>query len=89
MLFTPYALTDKVRRSVTDDGSLIMFNGLTTAGKEFHIFAVLADAQRWANGELIQVCFPYLNADDREILMTGIDSESWEEMFAGSEEEEE
>jgi hypothetical protein len=36
---------------------------------------------------LIQVAFPYLNADDREILKTGIDAQGWEEMFGGSEEE--
>lgn len=31
-----------------------------------------ADYHRWTSGTLIQVAFPYLNADDRELLMTGI-----------------
>jgi hypothetical protein len=36
---------------------------------------------------LIQNCFPHLNADEREILMTGIDAQAWETMFAGTQEE--
>jgi hypothetical protein len=86
MLFTPYALTDKVVRKISDEG-MITFSGLSTGGREFSIVTRLEDAQRWVNGELIQVAFPYLNADDREILKTGIDAQGWEEMFGGSEEE--
>lgn len=91
MLFTPYALTDDVTRTVYDDGSgilMVEFRGLSTAGHEFAIVTRLDDANRWINGELIQNCFPYLNADQREILKTGIDSESWDEIFAGSEDDE-
>jgi len=29
----------------------------------------------------IQNCFPYLSADDREFIMTGITAEEWEETF--------
>jgi len=90
MLFTPYALTDSVARGVSevDDALMITFSGLSTGGREFSIVTRLDDAQRWVNGELIQNCFPYLNADQREILKTGIDSQSWEEMFDGSEDDE-
>jgi len=90
MLFTPYALTDSVARGVSevDDALMITFSGLSTGGREFSIVTRLDDAQRWVNWELIQNCFPYLNADQREILKTGIDSQSWEEMFAGSEDDE-
>jgi len=88
MLFTPYALTDSVTRTVSDDG-MITFSGLSTGGREFYIVTRLDDAQRWVNGELIQVAFPYLSADDREILKTGIDAQEWETMFAGTREEEE
>ena len=86
MLFTPYALTDAVVREVSDEGT-IRFSGKSTGGREFAIVTRLDDAQRWVNGELIQNCFPYLNADQREILKTGIDGQSWEEMFAGDEDE--
>lgn len=88
MLFTPYALTDSVTRTVSDDG-MITFSGLSTGGREFSIVTRLDDAQRWVNGELIQNCFPYLNKDDREILMTGIDAQAWETMFAGTGEDDE
>jgi hypothetical protein len=88
MLFTPYALTDSVTRTVSDDG-MITFSGLSTGGRKFSIVTRLDDAQRWVNGELIQVAFPYLNADDREILKTGIDAQEWETMFAGTREEDE
>lgn len=88
MLFRPYALTDSVDRTVSDDG-MITFSGLSTGGREFSIVTRLDDAQRWVNGELIQNCFPYLNKDDREILMTGIDAQAWETMFAGTGEDDE
>ena len=89
MLFTPYALTNRTTRTITtvNDVDMIEFSGLSVGGREFSIVTKLDDAQRWVNGELIQVAFPYLNADQREILKTGIDSESWDAMFAGSEDE--
>lgn len=87
MLFTPYALTEKVTRKVSDEG-MIEFSGLSVGGRPFSIVTRLDDAQRWVNGELIQVSFPYLNADDREILKTGIDAQGWDALFAGSEDDE-
>lgn len=36
----------------------------------------------WQNGgQLIQKAFSYLNADEREFLMTGITSSEWDELF--------
>ncbi len=86
----PYALSDRTTRTITtvNDVDMIEFSGISVGGREFSIVTKLEDAQRWVNGELIQNCFPHLNADQREILMTGIDAQAWEEMFAGSEEEE-
>ena len=73
---THYALTDKVDRSA--DEGLMLFSGLTANGGDFYIFVVFEDAQRWANGESIEDCFPYLSANDRGILMSGVDSDgSW------------
>lgn len=91
MLFTPYALTNRTTRTIrTVDGvDMIEFSGLSTGLREFSIVTKLEDAQRWINGELIQIAFPYLNADDREILKTGIDAQEWETMFAGTQEEDE
>jgi hypothetical protein len=90
MFGKPYALSDRTTRTITtvNDVDMIEFSGLSTSGSQFSIVTKLEDAQRWVNGELIQNCFPHLNADDREILMTGIDAQAWEEMFAGSEDDE-
>lgn len=90
MLLAPYALTDAVARSVSEsnDGLMVTFSGISTGGRGFSITTRLDDAQRWVNGELIQNAMPYLTADQREILKTGIDGKSWSEMFAGSEDEE-
>ena len=46
------------------------------------------DFTDWQDGtKLVQDAFPYLNADERELLMTGICSECWEKMFSNDEEE--
>lgn len=37
-------------------------------------------------GALIQDALPYLSAEDREFLMTGITPEEWNTLFAGNEE---
>ena len=39
----------------------------------------------WQDGALAQDAFPYLSADERELLISGIDSESWNKMFGGEE----
>jgi hypothetical protein len=89
MFNKPYALSDRTTRTITkaNDVDMIEFSGLSVGGRPFSIVTKLEDAQRWVNGELLQIAFPYLNADQREILKTGIDSESWDAMFAGSEDE--
>lgn len=77
--FQRYCLTHNVNRIV--DGENITFSGYTTSDKPFAITVKLIDAHRWSNGEMIQNCFPYLNSEDREILMTGNDNEAWDRMF--------
>ncbi len=40
------------------------------------------DYKRWRLGQgLIQDCLPYLSADEREFLMTGITPEEWSTAF--------
>lgn len=80
---TRFCLTNNVRRFV--DGDNLTFSGYTNSDKPFAITVKLSDANRWINGEMIQVCFPYLDTEDREILMTGNDNESWERMFGAVE----
>lgn len=48
-----------------------------------------ADYAEWQDGELAQNAFPYLSADDREILISGICPKCWAETFGEEEDEEE
>jgi hypothetical protein len=41
--------------------------------------------RRYAQGSLIQDAFPFLNADEREFIKTGITPEEWDNMFGGEE----
>ena len=40
-----------------------------------------ADYLAWKQGELIQNALPYLSADEREFIKTGITPSDWETMF--------
>jgi hypothetical protein len=77
--FKRYCLTDNVRRLV--EGDNLTFSGYTTSDRPFAITVKLSDANEWINGGLIQTCFPYLDKEDREILMSGNDNEAWASMF--------
>ena len=81
--YTRFCLTDDVQRVVV--GGDLTFSGYTKSDKPFAITVKLSDANRWVNGESIQICFPHLDAEQREILMTGHDNESWERMFGAAE----
>ena len=70
--FQRFCLRDNVKRVV--DGDNLTFSGYTNSQKPFAITVKLSDANEWINGGLIQSCFPYLDAEDREILMTGNDN---------------
>ncbi len=39
----------------------------------------------WQDGMLVQDAFPYLSADEREMLITGICPTCWDKMFGGDE----
>lgn len=58
-------------------------------GKDNFIEVVPEDYENWQKGELIQNAFPYLSANDREMLKTGICPKCWDRMFPPEEEEEE
>lgn len=81
-----YALAN-CTKTVSKDGQDLTMTGHSLGDRPFTVKVKLADMNRWLNGELVQVAFPYLSADEREVCMTGIDSIEWDEMFAGSEED--
>ena len=43
------------------------------------------DYENWIQGQFVHTCFPYLNVDQREILISGIGHEEWNKMFNPSE----
>lgn len=48
-----------------------------------------ADYWDWQDGALVQDAFPYLTADEREMLISGICPTCWEKTFGSDEDEEE
>jgi hypothetical protein len=49
------------------------------------VFVNEADYWDWQDGALAQDAFPYLSADDRELLISGICPTCWEKSFGGME----
>lgn len=50
-------------------------------GHAHSIFANEMDYLNWQDGELVQRAFPYLSADDREMLISGICPTCWAKAF--------
>ena len=49
-------------------------------GESQHIKARTVDLTAWIGGELIQVAMPYLTADEREILISGVCSTCFDDI---------
>ena len=58
-------------------------------GEETIVLVNFEDYADWQDGKLAQNAFPYLSADEREMLKTGICPTCWTAMFGFSDEEEE
>ena len=43
-----------------------------------------SDYWDWDDGELVQVAFPYLSADEREMLISGICPDCWNSMWGSA-----
>ena len=56
-------------------------------GKYHAVEVSEADLAAWEGGELAQNAFPYLTADEREILISGICPKCWAETFGEEEDE--
>ena len=46
------------------------------------INAVVSDLIKWKNGELIQNVMPYLNEDERELLISGTCGKCFDKIFS-------
>lgn len=65
---------------------------ITTAcpfcGEVHNIWVNEVDYNAWFEGELAQDAFPYLSADEREMLISGICPTCWDGMFGIPEDDE-
>ena len=50
------------------------------------LFLNWEDFQAWQDGELVQDAFPYLSADEREMLISGICGTCFDKIFAAGDE---
>ena len=50
-------------------------------GKKTRVTVNSNDHEKWQNGTLIQRTFPYLSADEREVLITGYCYKCQDEIF--------
>lgn len=69
--------------------NLTVANRCPMCGKVHTVNVNDVDFQRWQTGASIQNAFPYLSANEREIIMTGICPKCWDKMFFIKEDDEE
>lgn len=50
-------------------------------GEAHEVYVNEADYLDWQDGELAQNAFPYLSADERELLISGICSTCWSSLW--------
>ena len=50
-------------------------------GVKQHLEVKPADIAKWRNGAMAQAAFPYLSADDREMLISQTCGVCWDDMF--------
>jgi hypothetical protein len=54
--------------------------------ESFQLDVKPSDIIAWSQGKLIQEAFPYLNADQRELLISNTCKECWDKMFSDEDE---
>ena len=62
------------------DGLAVTVKCIMT-GKESIVMCGRQDFHRWTTGVTAQEAFPYLTADQRELLITGTSSEGWDKFI--------
>jgi hypothetical protein len=58
-------------------------------GATFTVTVHASDYEDWQNGKMVQDAFPYLSAEARELLVSGICPDCWDGMFGDSDDEDE
>ena len=64
---------------ISDAGTVIV--GCIKCAEPQHITVGQADLDAWQSGTNIQNAMPYLSADDREILISGICGECFDKIY--------
>ena len=68
------------------DSAVIVITACPFCGKAHEVLVNEEDYLNWDDGELVQNAFPYLSADEREMLISGICPTCWDSMFGSDEE---
>lgn len=63
-----------------------VFTTCPFCGRENEVEVNHMDYLDWQNGELAQDAFPYLSANEREMLISGCCQRCWDKMFWSDEE---
>lgn len=72
--------------TLQQDGTLTITGRCPISNKEWRLEGLEVDAyNRWRSGELIQDAFPRLAKDQRELLISGVTPEAWEQTFGEEE----
>jgi hypothetical protein len=54
--------------------------------RDFQLDVKASDIIAWSQGKFVQDAFPYLNADERELLISNTCKECWSNMFLDEDE---
>ena len=63
------------------NNTIILEVACPVCGKVSEISVEVNDYIDWQNGKLTQNAFPYLSASEREMLISGVCGDCWDNMF--------
>lgn len=89
-LITKYVFRGDCTTAITTDNgkSVMQISGpCFSCQQPLSVQVAPADYARFERGEFASECFPYLKADEREFLISGICDRCWDEMFGKEEED--
>ena len=66
------------------NNTIILEVACPVCGKVSEISVEVNDYIDWQNGKLTQNAFPYLSASEREMLISGVCEDCWNEMFGAT-----
>jgi hypothetical protein len=67
------------------DGTVTLSGRCVITNKQNSVTVNAPDLEKFKSGEYVQKCFPYLKAEDREFLISGISGAGWSQTFPDEE----